>query len=103
MKIPELWADIPGEEHYAVSNYGQVLNKKFNRLVTPTPGCRGFLKVTLYLDGFRRECSVHRLVAESFLEDYDEELQLEHINLNKQDNGILNLRHTERRVRKGAV
>ena len=99
--IKEIWKDIKGYEGlYQVSNYGRVKNVKTNYIFIPQK--RGnYLKVTLN----KKQLSIHRLVAETFLDKNkfkcmpDEnkktidlnKLVINHKNENKYDNRLSNL------------
>jgi hypothetical protein len=97
----EIWKDIIGYEgYYQVSNLGRVKSK-------PRKGTKGgimtqherndnhhskkYLRVPLTKDHKTNWCSVNRLVAQAFLENYREDLQVDHINNNEKDNKAWNL------------
>lgn len=69
----EIWRDVEGYEgRYSVSNQGNVRSNNYHReqreqLLIPSPDKDGYLRVLLYLRGFRRTRGVHQLVAEAFL------------------------------------
>ena len=93
----EIWKDIKGYEgKYQVSDLGNVrgLNWKNTgeiRLLSQILQTRGYLKVNLRRPGEMREFLVHRLVAEAFLDGYQEGYTVNHINENKLDNRVSNL------------
>lgn len=51
----------------------------------------GYLRITLSNNGKRKSYYVHRLVARTFLDNYSDELQINHKNGIKNDNRIENL------------
>lgn len=89
----EIWASVNIKEfrHYRVSNMGRVMGqrgkllKKFNN--------KGYDKVTLCNNTFRKTCLVHRIVATTFIHNNDSKNkdQVNHINGIKDDNRVENL------------
>ena len=66
----EHWKPVVGyEEHYEVSDMGNVRSLKFGKekILKPGKNNRGYLKVSLYKDGQKKMSLVHRLVAEAFI------------------------------------
>lgn len=87
----EIWRDVVGFEGlYKVSNYGNVLSVKSNRLLKPFDN-KGYLRVQLWKDGKCFKRLVHRLVAEAFLEKPGDGYQVNHKDLNKKNNHVDNL------------
>lgn len=52
----------------------------------------GYRKVSLSIDGAPKKFFVHRLVAEAFLPEWNESLEVDHRNGKKDDNRVSNLR-----------
>lgn len=97
--VNEKWLPIKGYEGlYEVSNYGRVrsLNyrKKGARKVLKCYARLGYyIKTSLVKDGVRKYYRVHRLVAQAFLpQPMEGQTQVEHINTDKRDNRVQNLR-----------
>lgn len=97
--VNEKWLPIKGYEGlYEVSNYGRVrsLNyrKKGVRKVLKCYARLGYyIKTSLVKDGVRKYYRVHRLVAQAFLpQPMEGQTQVEHINTDKRDNRVQNLR-----------
>src|SRR5210317_1531012 len=87
---------------YQVSNLGRIKNSKTGRILKLNYDMRGYDKVDLYIDKKRKAYKVHRLVMLVFEGDrpYDnnrkEYYQIDHINRNKKDNRLCNLRYCTR-------
>ena len=97
--LGEIWQPIKGYEGlYEVSNFGRVrsLNYKGTGMVKilQTHARLGYyIKVGLRKDGKVRYFRVHRLVAIAFLPPPQSgQTQVEHINCDKRDNRVQNLR-----------
>ena len=103
----EIWKDIKGfEEFYEVSSLGRVRSKdryyyqtgfgwrsKKGRILSPNPNGNGYLCVELRKgDGKRNRRYIHRLVAETFIENPNKLPQVDHIDYDRQNNAVLNLR-----------
>lgn len=90
----EIWKDIPGYEGlYQVSNIGNVKSLRFNKIKSMKKFLDkyGYHFVRLIKDKKGKWHKVHRLVAMAFLENYSEELQVNHKNEVKTDNSVENL------------
>lgn len=78
--------------NYVVTPEGKVYSVLTGKEIR-TYSCRsGVLHVTLYSSGKRYGKAVHRLVAEAFIDNPEGKPQVDHINGNKQDNTVDNLR-----------
>ena len=107
----EIWKDIPNYEGlYQVSNLGRVkrlnsiinLNSKnqhcsfkttkyYKEKILKNINCNNYLRVTLCKDNIKKIKQVHRLVAKSFLDNYNDELEVNHIDENTLNNCADNL------------
>lgn len=87
----EIWKDIVGFENlYQISNKGRVFNLKvFRQSKLSNRG--GYMRTVLFKNGKRKNCSVHRLVAEAFIPNPLNKPEINHINGNKNDNNVINL------------
>lgn len=82
----EIWKDIDGfDGRYQVSTWGRVKNQ--TGILSPISVRRGYLTVDLKGKRFM----IHRLVAQSFLENFSLEKQVHHKDGNNQNNNIENL------------
>jgi len=82
---------IKGYENYSVSNFGNVKNNKTDRILSQKID-KGYKRIQLYKDGISKDFRVHRLVCNAFLENPDNKPLVDHIDCNKQNNNINNLR-----------
>ena len=103
----EQWKEISGYEGlYEVSDYGRVrsvdcivksssrnggLRRRPSKILKQNLKKKGYLTVDLCKDGKVRTTLVHRIVATAFCPKAEGKDQVNHINLNKQDNRAVNL------------
>lgn len=100
------WRDVVGYEgYYQVSNYGHV--KSLQRVIVRsdlrfrtypekirqlTPSNSGYLSVGLCVSKEVFNAFVHRLVAEAFVPKFTQDMEVDHIDTNKMNNIVCNLR-----------
>ena len=87
----EEWRSISGLSRYLVSDFGRIYDCKRGRLLKQTPDHAGYLRVKLWINNIRVTVSVHRLVAFSFLDSFDSNLEVNHKDGDKTYNHISNL------------
>lgn len=88
--------DLPNEswikfQNYFVSSKGRVRHAKKNNLLKPSLTC-GYYKIRLSNNGMAQDYMIHKLVYQLFKDDYNEEKTIDHIDGNKLNNDINNLR-----------
>ena len=90
--MTETWKKIQGfEGYYSVSNKGHVINDRTGKTLNPTPNHEGYLYVVLCKNNFKKHKSVHRLVAEAFVDNPLSKPHVNHIDHNKENNTAENL------------
>lgn len=90
--MEEVWADIRKYPDYQVSSLGNILDKLTGVIVNQYIQRDGYAMVWLRKGrGFKSE-RVHRLVAETFLDNPLHKSCVDHINTVKHDNRLVNLR-----------
>ena len=91
--INECWRSVSEYENYQVSNIGRVRNVSTSRILKPDIR-DGYYQVKLYQNKITKTHKIHKLVANEFLikPDTDDKLIIDHINRNRTDNQITNLR-----------
>ena len=96
--ISEIWKTAVYDDEiyeglYKVSNLGRILSLNYRNtgkaeLMNPFDNGRGYLQVLLYKNGKRKTCKVHRLVAETFLENPENLPEVNHKDENKKNNFV---------------
>ena len=87
----EEWKQIK-EGYYEVSTLGNIRSVKTGKIVKTHNSRQNYIIIGLYIDGNRRRFSVHRLVAEAFIDNPEDKPFVDHINRIKTDNRVENLR-----------
>lgn len=92
-KDDELWKPVKGYEGlYEVSNYGNVKSIRKNAVLSQIVNKNnGYCYVGMYKDGKNKKLLVHRLVAETFINNADNKKTVNHLDGNKQNNAVSNL------------
>lgn len=87
----EIWKDVVGyEDLYQVSNMGKV--KRNKRILLPYVGTDKYHYVSLSKHGKVNKFKIHRLVAKAFMENAENKPTVDHINRDRLDNRVENLR-----------
>ena len=87
----ELFKPYPGSTRYQIGILGTVIGVS-GRKMSPVVNNRGYHRLLVYFPGKpRRNMSVHRLVAETFLGDPPDGHEVNHKNGDKLDNRVQNL------------
>lgn len=93
----EEYRKIDLNPNYSVSDLGNVRNDKTGKVLKPLDNGKGYVKVRLFYGSHKdyKHIAVHRLVALAFPEicgEYEEGLQVDHLNTIRNDNRAVNLR-----------
>jgi len=94
--MTEEWKQITEYPNYSISNLGNVRNNKFNKLVVGGCNYSGYNVILLYKNNTRKSFLISRLVGEYFLEGFNPLLEIDHIDRNRQNDNITNLRCVSR-------
>ena len=81
-----------GFENYSVSDHGNVINDKTGRSLQGTENRHGYLGVDLMKNKTRHKKLIHRLNAEAFLLNPENKKCVDHIDNNRLNNKLINLR-----------
>lgn len=88
----EEWKIYPEFPTYEVSTYGQIRNKKRGNIIKQREDKDGYLVVNLSFEGKKYHRRVNRLVATTFIPNPDNLEVADHIDRNRKNNHISNLR-----------
>jgi len=87
--INEEWKDIIIDTNFQVSNKGRVRNKNMNSLMKQRTNPDGYNVISI---GLKKCVLVHRLVAIAFIHNPNNYPSVDHIDNNRQNNNVENLR-----------
>ena len=86
----EEWRQISDFPNYSVSNFGNVMNDKTNKMLRLC-NKSGYYNISLTNDNNYKTFKVHRLVALAFIENIENKPEVNHKDKNKLNNNITNL------------
>lgn len=86
------WRKVDNFDYYSVSSDGLVRNDKRQKFVKPMLSTSGYLFVHLVKDRKKYTKYIHRLVGFAFLKKKKDTTQIDHIDGNKYNNNVSNLR-----------
>ena len=88
--IIELIQPIIGYPSYEISNLGNIYRNDIK--LKPWKNTKGYLQIDLFENGIRKTKRVHRLVYENFGINWNSDLTIDHLNFDRTDNRLENLR-----------
>ena len=95
----EEWKVITDFPNYSVSTMGNVKNNKNGNILTGNKDKDGYLEVGLYKEPKKRIYRrIHRLVAITFLPNFNNYNEIDHKNHIVNDNRLINLRWCDRSI-----
>lgn len=89
----EQWRAVKDFDNYEVSSSGRIRNKKTRRALSTQIGNNGYVYVKLRKDGKYSGKGVGRLVAEAFIEESGEGKYIKHIDGDRLNNYVSNLKY----------
>lgn len=88
----EIWENIiPQSNKYQINQNGEIRNRG-GKIMSTWKSEKGYEKISLIIDNRKRNFFVHRLVAEAFIPNPDNKPCVDHIDGNKKNNNVCNLR-----------
>lgn len=88
-----MWKKIKRNDNYSINRQGQVRNDSTGRIKSPFVNVRtGYVIVDLCKDSKSEKVPIHRLVAEAFIPNPENKLTVDHIDGDRRNNSINNLR-----------
>ena len=90
--MSEIYVNISNFPNYQISNFGNCKNVLTGKFLKGSFDKDGYLTTVLTNNGERSPKKLHRLVANAFIENSELKPCVDHINHNKNDNNVSNLR-----------
>lgn len=93
----EVWKPIKGTEEYFISNYSRIISYKGYEAILLKPWLNkqenGYLVVKITINNVLKNYTLHRLVAEAFLQNPEniQKYQIHHKDGNRYNNNVQNL------------
>jgi hypothetical protein len=88
--------EVEGFENYLIYQDGRVYSKKRKKFMKNNPNTYGYLHVSLWKDGKEKNFLVHKLIALHYIPNPHNYPEIDHIDRNRQNNSIDNLRWCDR-------
>ena len=79
-------------DNYSINIEGVVRNDNTNRILKQLVNSRGYYYISLCKNSVAKNFTIHRLIAIHFIPNPENKLYIDHINNDRTNNNILNLR-----------
>jgi hypothetical protein len=90
--MKEIWKDIKGYEGiYQISNLGRVKSLRRSKILKTRKTYDNYERVNLNYNTVKKTYKIHRLVAQTFIDNTFNKQTVNHINGVKSDNRVINL------------
>jgi hypothetical protein len=87
------WKKLKQNENYSINELGEVRNDTTGKIKKAFVNkANGYLVVDLYKNNKATKCTIHRLLAETFIPNPENKPTVDHIDGNRQNNSLDNLR-----------
>jgi hypothetical protein len=86
-----IWKKIDDYD-YSINELAQIRNDLTGRILKNQMNDKGYFNIVLFKDGKKKHFRIHRLLCKCFKDDFSDELFVDHINKDKLDNRLENLR-----------
>jgi hypothetical protein len=93
----ELWRYVANTNNrYLISNEGRLLTTGYKggskpSIMKPAKDAKGYYRTMLLINGKFSTIKIHRVVAQTWIENNENKIQVNHINFNRDDNRVDNL------------
>ena len=91
----KIWIQVNGFTRYKISNYGEILNVKTNKILKTYKDPSGYIRIDIQekINGVikERKASIHRLLAEHFILNPNNYKYVNHIDANRTNFNLDNL------------
>lgn len=83
---------LPQYPQYRIYSNGQIFTEKNEIYLKPINNGNGYFYVNLWINGLQHSRYIHRLVAQAFIPNPSNHKYVDHIDRNKENNNIENIR-----------
>lgn len=90
-----IWKPIKGFKDYMACSDGRILSKRALKYLKPTMKDTGYFKVGLTSSGKNNTINIHRIIANTFLGSKPEGMKTIHIDGDRANNSVSNLKYVE--------